>query len=171
MKRDHFFLTFFLLLVTQILICNFLQLSPYVTLTILPVMILMIPVRYGVIFAMVLAFISGLSVDLLSEGILGINSLALVPVALLRRPIIRFIFGDEIFSRKEDISIRKHGVPKMSFAILLAQSLFLVIYIWADSAGMRPFSFNLLRFILSLLPGWLLSLPFSSILAINNHDL
>lgn len=171
MKRKPFFLTYFLLLVTQILICNYLQLSPYVTLSILPVMILMLPVRYGTIFAMFLAFFSGLSVDYLAEGVLGLNSLAFVPVAVMRRPIIRLIFGNEVFSRKEDISIRRHGALKMIFAIVFSQTIFLLIYIWADAAGMRPFSFCLVRFILSLIPGVLISIPLSKLLATNEHDL
>jgi len=171
MSRHHFFLTYFLLLVLQILICNYLNLSQYVLLSILPVMILMLPIRFGTLFAMILAFISGLAVDFMSEGVVGLNALALVPVALVRKGIIYLIFGSEFFARKENISVRKHGVAKMSVAIIMAQSLFLLIYIWADGAAMRPFHFNLIRFSASLVAGWLLSLIFSRILTIDDHDL
>ena len=171
MKRNHYFLTFFLLLILQILFCNYLHLSLYVSLSILPVMILMLPIRFGTIFAMVLAFVSGLCVDFLSEGIIGINAFSLVPVAFLRTSIIDLIFGDEIFARKEDISIRKHGVVKMSVAIIAVQSIFLLLYIWIDGASTRPFWFNAVRFFVSLVAGLLLSLALSKPLSTNDHDL
>lgn len=169
--RKYFLVSYLLMLVLQILICNYLQVSPYITLSILPVMVLMLPIRYGTIVAMILAFLSGLSIDFLAEGLTGINSLAIVPVALLRTPFLRMVFGSAIFSRREDISIRRHGLIKMATAITLAQSLFLILYIWADTAGTRPFSFCLLRFILSLIPGVLLSLPISNILSSDGRDL
>ena len=171
MRRNHFFLSYLLLLILQILLSNYLNLSPYLSLSILPVLILMLPIRIGTLVAMILAFVSGLAVDFLSEGVLGLNALALVPVALARKGIIYLIFGSEFFARKEDISIRKHGVAKMSVAIVMAQSLFLLIYIWADGAAMRPFLFNTIRFFVSLVAGLLLSLLLSRTLAINDHDL
>ncbi|MBR1575813.1 MAG: hypothetical protein IJ654_05110 [Bacteroidales bacterium] len=171
MKRQHYFLTYFLLLILQILICNYLHVSPYLMLSILPVMILMLPIRFGTVFAMILAFVSGLAVDFLAEGVIGLNALALVPVALARKGIIYLIFGSEFFARKEDISIRKHGVTKMSVALVMAQTLFLLIYIWADGAATRPFLFNTIRFAVSLAAGLLLSLLLSHTLATNDHDL
>ena len=171
MRRNHFFLSYLLLLILQILLSNYLNLSPYLSLSILPVLILMLPIRIGTLVAMILAFVSGLAVDFLSEGVLGLNALALVPVALARKGILYLIFGSEFFARKEDISIRKHGVAKMSVAIVMAQSLFLLIYIWADGAAMRPFLFNTIRFFVSLVAGLLLSLLLSRTLAINDHDL
>ena len=171
MRRNHYFLTYFLLLILQILVSNYLNLSPYVTLSVLPVMILMLPIRFGTIFAMILAFVSGLTVDWLSEGVIGLNALALVPVALARKGIIYLVFGSEFFARKEDISLRKHGFAKMSVAIVMSHALFLLFYIWADGAATRPFSFNALRFGVSLVAGWLLAILLSRTLATNDHDL
>ena len=171
MIRKNIILSYVLLLILQILLCNYLQLSPYVTLSVLPLLILMLPTRVGALPAMIIAFISALSVDFLAEGVVGINALALVPVALLRQPIIRLVFGDEIYSRQEDISIRRHGLLKMTVALILAQSTFLIIYVWADAAGARSFSFCLVRFILSLLSGVLVSLPLSRTLSLDEREL
>ena len=115
--------------------------------------------------AMIIAFATGLVVDLLAEGMLGLNTLALVPVAYARKGIIRLVFGDELFARNEDFSVRKNGFGKVAVAIFIAQALFLLVYIWADSAGTRPFSFNAIRFGVSLAAGWALSLVIIDILA------
>ena len=135
MKTEHYFLTFFILTIVQILVCNYLNLSHYISLSFLPLLILCIPIRFGTITAMIVAFAAGLSVDIFSEGVLGLNALALVPVAALRFPIIQAVFGTGLFARKENLSFRKHGFFKFSTAILIAQSVFLILYIWADGAG------------------------------------
>ena len=165
MKKGSFYLTYVLLVIAQMLICNYLHLSPYVMLSILPVMVLCIPLRVSTIGAMLIAFFTGLSVDLLAEGILGLNALALVPVALVRKSVVRLIFGDELFARKEDFSVRKNGFGKVALAIFLVQALFLLVYIWADGAGTRPLSFNAIRFGASLLAGWAVSLLLVDVLA------
>jgi len=121
-------------------------------------MVLCIPIRVGSVGAMIIAFVSGLIVDLLSEGVLGLNALALVPVAWLRNPVISLVFGGELFARKEDFSATKSGIGKVALALFIAQAIFTLIYVWADGASVRPFWFNATRFGLSLAAGFILSL-------------
>ena len=165
MKQTRFLITFLLLLLVQICIANFFRLSQYVMLSILPAMILLLPIRHGTTPGLIIAFFTGLAVDLLSDGMLGLNALSLVPVAFCRIGIIRLIFGEEIFARKEDISIPRQGIWKMSVAILMAQAIFLLIYIWADGAGTRPLWFCGIRFAASMAGGYILSLFVANILA------
>ena len=104
MRSSEFWLVYVLLLLAQLILGNYFTLSPYLMLSVLPVMVLCIPIRVGSVGAMIIAFVSGLIVDLLSEGVLGLNALALVPVAWLRNPVISLVFGGELFARKEDFS-------------------------------------------------------------------
>ena len=165
MRKAQFYLVFVVLTIVQMLICNYFHLSAYLMLSILPVMVLCLPLRVGTTGAMIIAFVTGLLVDLLAEGMLGINTLALVPVAYARKGVIRLVFGEELFARKEDFSVRKNGFGKVAVAIFIVQALFLLVYIWADSAGTRPFSFNVIRFGVSLIAGWVVSLLIIDILA------
>jgi hypothetical protein len=165
MRKSEFWLVYVLLTIAQMLLCNYLHVSPYLMVSILPVMVLCIPLRVPTFGAMVIAFITGLSVDLLADSVLGLNVLALVPVAFVRKEVIRLIFGGELFARKEDFSVRKNGFGKVALAIFLVEALFLLVYIWADGAGTRPFSFNALRFFVSLVAGVLVSLLVIDILA------
>jgi len=165
MRKGQFYLVYILLTIAQMLVCNYLHVSPYLMLSILPVMVLCIPVRVPTVGAMLIAFVTGLAVDLLSEGVLGLNVLALVPVAFVRKEVIRLIFGGELFARKEDFSVRKNGFGKVALAIFLVQALFLAVYIWADGAGTRPLAFNAIRFGVSLGAGFIVSLLIIDILA------
>ena len=158
MRKSYTTLVYLLLVVVQILLCNYFHVTPYITLSILPIMILCLPLKISTVAAMIIAFVTGLSVDFLAEGLIGINALALVPVAYVRKSIIGFVFGEDLISRGEDFSIRKNGLGEVSMAILLVQSLFLLIYIIADGAGTRPFWFNAARFGASLAAGYLVAL-------------
>lgn len=165
MKKSGFWLIYIILLLAQLLLSTYANFTPYVMVTLLPVMVLCMPIRMHTILAMVIAFASGLSVDLLSEGLLGLNALALVPVAFARNSIIRLIFGRELFAREEDFSIHRNGFGKVLVALVLSVALFLAIYIWADGAGTRPLLFNAIRFGASLVASTLLSLLVVNLLA------
>lgn len=153
----NFFLYFILLVIAQVLINEWFTFSPYLTLSILPVLILCMPTKYGPVSSMFIAFATGFAVDFLSEGLTGLNILALVPVAAVREMLIRSIFGADPIIRNESIPVRKYGSRKVLFALLIVQSLFLIVYIAADGAAERNFAFNLARFAVSLAAGMLLS--------------
>lgn len=158
MRRNVFWLNYILLVIVQLLLTNYLRVSPYLMLTILPILVLCIPIRIGTVGAMLIAAATGITVDLLSEGVLGMNVLALVPVAFFRNGIIRLVFGTELFARGEDFSVQRNGFGKTILALFIAHTIFLLVYIWVDAAGMRPFSFNVIRFAVSLASGMLVSM-------------
>ncbi len=164
MKSTGRLFTYLILLMVQVLLCNYLHLSQYVTVSILPAMVLYSDVRLSSVKVLCLAFALAFAVDFLSDGVLGLNVLALVPVALVRDPVIRLVFGEDHFSRGEGISVVRQGIWKVSVAIIMVQALFLLIYIWADGAGTRPFWFCALRFAASLVAGGVLSLPVARVL-------
>ena len=155
--RQSFLLQYILLLIAQVLICNYFHFTPYLTLTLLPALILCLPTRLSTAAGMLIAFVTGITVDLLAEGVVGLNAFALVPVGLLRRGLVRFVFGEELLVRGENFSIHKFGLPKVIFAVFLMQTVFLVLYIWADGAPVRPFLFNFWRYFISGAAGTLLS--------------
>ncbi|MBP5689980.1 MAG: hypothetical protein J6W74_03600 [Bacteroidales bacterium] len=160
-----FILIFVLLVIAQMVICNFLNLTPFIMLSILPVMILCLPLRVGQVASMLIAFATGMAVDFFAEGLPGINAASLVPVAFIRLWVIRLVFGNELFARGEDFTTGRSGLGKVVVATLILQGLFLAIYIAIDGAGVRPFWFNALRWIASLLAGTFVSIFVADLLA------
>ena len=126
--RNSFAFTYILLTVAQMILSNYFHFTPYMMMTILPVMVLCIPTKTGTIQAMLIAFATGLAVDFFAEGTLGINAMSLVPVALLRRPVIGMFFGNEPFEQKENVTVRKYGFARVSLAIILMTTLFLLVH-------------------------------------------
>lgn len=162
---QNFGLLYFLLVIGQIILCNYAQLGPYVILTMLPAMVLCIPANVNTISSMIIAFISGLSVDWLSEGIIGLNAAALVPVAFARRSLIKIFLGEDLITRGEKFSYRKQGFAKVSMAHATCLAIFLGLYIFLDGAGTRPTWFCLSRFGISFACNFLLTVIVTDILA------
>lgn len=156
--KNRFVLTYVLLVIAQMLLCNYFHFTPYIMLTILPIMVFCIPTRVSVFWTLIIAFVTGLAVDYFAEGIIGLNAAALLPVAILRRTLIEAIFGPEPFEQEENITVKKYGLAKVSLAILIITAIFLLIYNIADCAGTRPFIFILAKVCLSLLASYILSL-------------
>ena len=163
--KQKFIVQYILLVVVQIILCNFFRFTPYVMLSILPVLVLCIPTRVSTIGGLFIAFATGLCVDFLAEGVAGINTFALVPVAIMRRGLIRLVFGEELIIRGENFSMKKFGPIKVVFVIFLVQTVFLILYLWADGASVRPFSFNLWRYLASVGAGTLLSIAVADVLS------
>ena len=159
MKINRNFRTLYiLLLVFQITLCNYSNLGPYVMLSMLPAMVLCIPLSVGTPLCLLIAFLSGLSVDWLSEGLIGLNTSALLPVAVLRRPFISSFIGEDLIVRKDNFSIRKNGFSKIFFALLASTAIFMCLYVFLDGAGTRPFWFSAARFGASLAANMVLGL-------------
>ena len=161
---QNFVILYILMVIGQVIMCNYTYLGPYIMLSILPVMVFCIPLKASTLTCMIIAFASGLAVDWLSEGLIGINAASLVPVALARKGIVRMFFGEDLLSRNDSFSFGKFGALKVSAAVSTAIAVFLAIYIFLDGAGTRPTWYNLTYFGISLACNWLLSLLVTHIL-------
>lgn len=169
MKGQNFGLLYFLLVLGQIIMCNFTDLGPYIMLTLLPAMIMCVPLTISTAGCMLFAFVTGLSVDWLSEGLIGINAASLVPVALLRKPLIRLFLGEDLITRSDSFSIRKNGAGKISMMTIISTLIFLIIYILLDGAGTRPLWFNMTRCGISLLCNCVLAFIVINILTVDDR--
>lgn len=158
MTDARYFFRYFLLLVIQVLLLNFFNFSQYLAIFFIPAAMLCIPVRHGGVFALLTAFVSGFLVDFFADGMLGLVTGALLPVAFARTYILQFIFGAEFFTRGEDVSFRRLGFWPVMFAVFLSTLLFFIVYVWADGAGTRPLWFNLVRIFASTLVSTVLSI-------------
>ena len=158
MKHDNFYLTFSLIIIAQMVVDNFIHMTPLLTVTTLPILIMILPIETGTIKSMVVAFITALLVDLLSDGLIGLNVFALVPVALLRKGLISLVFGSGVFAREDNISIAKQGFFRYTVGSILFLAIFLALYIIGDGAATRPIWYNLVRFVLSLVANYVVAL-------------
>lgn len=169
MRTQSFGLLFILMVFGQMILCNFAGFSPYVMLSMLPAMIICVPLTVSTPLCMLIAFVTGLSVDWLSEGLIGLNASSLIPVALMRKPLIRFFLGEDLIVRSDSFSIRKNGLGKISLVLGVSLMIFLGIYIFLDGAGTRPVWFNMARFGVSFACNMVLALIVTNILTVDDR--
>ncbi len=155
---------YLLLLAAQVLLWNFCDFTPLLVVTLLPVMILCLPLKCGTTGCMLIAFASAFAADFLVGAPLGLSCLALVPVAFLRRPVLSAVFGSELFARGEEISSGRLGWTKLLLASVLLNAVFLLIYILADCAGTVPLWAMAVKFFASLALDSALALPVANLL-------
>lgn len=155
---------FILLFVVQLLVWNYFNFLQYVFIVFLPVMLLCLPIERGSISLMLLAFVLGVAADFLVNGQLGLTALALVPVAALRRIVIQLVFGNEILARGEELSFHRQRYTKFATATLMLTSVFLLVYLWVDGAGMYSLGFLALKYVISLLVSTAVSVPVAYLL-------
>ena len=169
MRTQNFATLFFLMVLGQMVLCNFAAFGPYVMLSMLPAMIICVPLAVSTPLCMLIAFATGLSVDWLSEGLIGLNASALIPVALMRKPLIRFFLGEDLIVRSDSFSFKKNGMGKIALVVGMALLIFLAIYVILDGAGTRPFWFNLTRFAVSFACNLVLALIVTNILTVDDR--
>ena len=169
MRTQSFGLLFILMVLGQMILCNFAGFSPYVMLSMLPAMIICVPLTVSTPLCMLIAFVTGLSVDWLSEGLIGLNASSLIPVALMRKPLIRFFLGEDLIVRSDSFSIRKNGLGKISLVLGVSLMIFLGIYIFLDGAGTRPVWFNMARFWVSFACNMVIALIVTNILTVDDR--
>ena len=134
---------FILLFVVQLLVWNYSNFLQYVFIVFLPVMLLCLPIE---------------------RGSISLMPLALVPVAALRRTVIQLVFGNEILARGEELSFHRQRYTKFATATLMLTSVFLLVYLWVDGAGMYSLGFLALKYVISLLVSTAVSVPVAYLL-------
>jgi len=157
-------LKFILIFLAQVAVWNYFNFTPYVLIVFLPAMILCLSIGQKTVSAMVISFLVGLAADFLVTGQLGLTSLALVPVGLMRASVIRLVFGSELYARGEELSFHRQGWQKFLASIVILTSVFLILHIWVDSAGMYSLGFCVLKFCASLPASTVISLAIAYIM-------
>lgn len=160
---------FILLIIAQLIMTNYFHLSQFISLSLLPAMILCVPMSIPTVLVMIIAFATGLSVDIFAEGVLGLNAFCLIPVALARNSIVGLVIGNEVVIRGGEFSFRKNGAAKVSLAILMSVALFVLVYVIVDGAGTRGFWFNSARFVASTLCNFVLGVIAVRVLNAQDH--
>jgi hypothetical protein len=167
-NKISLFLLIAVMTIIQIIICDYIYTGPYIHLTLLPLIILSIPGEYGYPKLALISFTVGLVIDLVSDGILGLNSAAAVITATLVRPISYFTINRERSDKLERLTINDVGFFRYFRYSSYLTLVFLITYVLFDCAGFRPASFILMRIALSYVANIILIL-FVSVTLLNKH--
>ena len=139
--KNHSRLVFVLLCIVQLLINNYFNLSQYLLLSLLPLSIMILPLKKNSgIVDLLVAFALGLLVDFASSSVIGISSCSLLLLAFLKKPLIRLIFGEEVFYQ---------SLREVVLLFCLSCAIYFLPYVILDCAGARPLLFVFAKWLCS----------------------
>ena len=150
-----------LVIIFQLMINNFINPGPYIFISLVPFAISLIPRNTPINLTIFLCFVIGLTVDIFSRGVIGVNAAAATAISVLRAPIYRITINRD----RQDITpipeIRKCGFVKYLSYISIACLAYMLIYCSLESMGVRSFLFFIPQFLLSSAASIILSCCFS----------
>ncbi|MBP5425788.1 MAG: rod shape-determining protein MreD [Prevotella sp.] len=143
------FIFYAALLIIQIVLSGYVNVGPYIYLCCLPLIVIYLPLYQETSLSMLIAFGCGLLVDILCDGIMGLNAAAAVALAAVRKPLFAAFFTKDSVERAIFPTIRDTGVMRHINFILSSLLVYFIVYICLDSVGMESFQTTLLRLVLS----------------------
>lgn len=141
-----FFLLVFLL---QVVITDYLHLGPFVYICLIPFLIIHIPFTRQPYLVLIAAFGIGLMLDLLADGVAGLNASAAVAAAASRRLLYRQLVNRDRQDKTEVPSLSGIGLPKYIKYAAAVTAVYMAVYMLFDCFSFRPFGFILLKFLIS----------------------
>ena len=143
------FMFFAALLLIQIVLSDYVNVGPYIYLCCLPLIVIYLPLYQETFRSMLIAFGCGLVVDILCDGILGLNAAAAVALAAVRKPLFAAFFTRDNLERGVIPTIRETGIFRHINFIFISLLIYFLVYIGLDSVGMESLQTTLLRLVLS----------------------
>ena len=154
---------FLLLMAIQLLVLNYVYMGGYVMPMLYVLFILMLPTSTGRIPMLLIAFGTGLLVDIMSN-MLGFNALACTVVAMCR-----ILFADRMLTRNEPVTIvlpSVYSVSPQHFVgyLLLLYTIFYSVFYLLELFGFRHLGSMILATICSTVVSTLLAVLYQVVL-------
>ena len=147
-----------LVFLLQLVLTDYVHLGPYVFLCLVPYLILNIPLSRSPHVVMLLAFAIGLGLDILSDGVPGLNAAAAVLAAAPRRFFYRRLVNSDRQDKTEIPLPGEVGLLKYLKYLAAVTILYMAAYVALDCISFRPASFILVKFAASAAASILLAL-------------
>ncbi|MBQ4013201.1 MAG: hypothetical protein II607_04725 [Bacteroidales bacterium] len=162
MKRPADIIYCFLLFLLQLVISDYVHLGPWITLCLLPLLILQIPRSRSPHVVMLIAFGLGLGLDILSDGVPGLNAFAAVLAAAPRKFFYRLLVNADRQDKTEVPLLRETGLLKYLKYLGVLTAIYLAAYTLVDCISVRPLGYIAAKFLIS----WVASTALCLLLAL-----
>ena len=154
---------FVLLMAFQLLVLNYVYMGGYIMPMLYVLFILMLPTGLGRIPMLLIAFSTGMLVDVMNN-MLGFNALACLAVAMAR-----ILFADRMLTRNEPVAISAPSVYRVSPQhyigyLLLMYGIFFLVFYTVELFGFRHLGSMLLATVCSTVACTLLAVLYQVVL-------
>ena len=160
-KNFHTAVMITLVIIFQLMINNFINPGPYIFISLVPFAVSLIPRNTPINLTIFLCFVIGLTVDIFSRGVIGVNAAAATAISVLRAPIYRITINRDRQDLTPIPEIRQCGFTKYLSYISIVCLAYMFIYCSLESMGVRSVLFFIPQFLISSAASIILSCCFS----------
>ncbi len=139
-----------LLLFMQLLVSGYINIWPMLYIAVFPLVLILLPYKTNSTPSMCIAFVLGLLVDILSDGILGLNATSAVALAYFRPVIFRLFVNKNTLENLVEINHGALGLSQFISITALSYATFFIFYITLDSWGYFSFIYTTIRFLINI---------------------
>ncbi len=152
------------LLIIQMLINEFVNIWPMIYIAIFPLFIFALPFKLNGSLLMICAFTYGLIIDILTEGIIGINASALLAITIFKNPIVHITVPKSVIEKSPTLICNEIYLWKQAIIYFLLFTIYFTVYIPLDSIGSFSLLYVFIRFALNIIINVVLALFVGNIL-------
>lgn len=158
MNKPGNILFFILIFLLQLVIADYVHLGPWVCITLIPFLLLHLPLSWRPHVVLLSAFGLGLGLDILSAGVPGLNAFAAVLAAAPRKVFYRTLVNADRQDKTEVPLLKDVGLLKYLKYLGALVAVYLAAYILLDCVSVRPAGFIAVKFAVSTVASVALSL-------------
>lgn len=136
-----------IMIICQILLSEYVNIWPILYIAIFPQFIILLPPTMNRFLHLFIAFVLGLSIDILCDGVMGLNAGALVAMAYIRPAVLKLTIPKASFETYDNAPLvpRTLDLQKLALIYALMLTVFFAIYILLDSAASFTFGYTILK--------------------------
>jgi len=134
----------------QVIIGNYVNLGPMIYICLIPLLVVYLPLDQKPYLSLIIAFGLGLIVDMLSDGVLGLNAGAATLISLVYRPIFYPVFKKNTYSKKYIPPISESGIWHHVLYLLIIYAIYFLFYIAFDGLATSTLLVSLIRYFFNL---------------------
>ena len=142
----------------QVILNNYVNLGPMIYICLIPLLVIYLPLDQKNYISLIIAFGMGLVIDILSDGVLGLNAGAATLVALVYKPLFYPIFQKNNYSKKYILPIRESGLWQHALYLLIILASYFLFYIAFDGLAKTTLLVSLIRYLVNVLVNLALAL-------------
>ncbi|MBQ6299257.1 MAG: hypothetical protein IJK79_02585 [Bacteroidales bacterium] len=135
-----------LVFLLQLVLTDYVHLGPYVFLCLVPYLLINIPLSRSPHVVMLTAFAIGLGLDVLSDGVPGLNAFAAVLAAAPCKFLYRRLVNSDRQDKTEIPLPGEVGFLKYAKYLSAVTLVYMAAYVALDCISFRPVSFILIKF-------------------------
>lgn len=146
-----------LVFILQLILSNYVHFGPYVHICLLPLLIALMPFNWRPSSTLLVSFALGLLLDLLSDGVIGLNAGAAVCCAAPKKYLYHLTTNSDRQDRSASVSRKRIGNAKYFTFLAVCAAVFTLAYVLLDCMDLQNWGLIPVRFLASATINFILS--------------